>query len=57
MAKLHYAIRVTTDEALFDADYGMGTTGVFTWISGDAGYTGAGYGATGEVGLTGVDMQ
>jgi len=58
MAKLHYAVRVTTDEALYDETYGMSATGVFTWISGNPGFTGTGYGgATGEAGLTGVDCR
>ncbi len=60
---IQYAIRVTTDTAIYNESYGMGSTGVgdtgvFTWITGNPGYTGAGAasgGATGEAGLTGVD--
>jgi hypothetical protein len=58
MSKLHYAIRLTTDEALYDESYGMTETGVFCWISGNPGFTGlAANGATGEAGLTGVDYR
>ena len=58
MAKINYAVRVTTDEALYNETYGMTETGVFAWITGNPGYTGLAInGATGEAGLTGMGTR